>query len=244
MLYGRWGLRRGRAQSGSEGKESDSNETRRVAARPGRGGCCRRRALGRVPRSADDHDGQPAGHPDEPDRLRQLRRRVEDIRGVSAIVRRGDEVLVDKGKIWIDGQTGRIIDSIGLHPLRELLDGRFNVGGKGKERAGQVPARPSLRLRVLPALGKIPSCKSSTSQSDGAAQESNLPSDGLRRLTGFDGLLGRVHLRTEAGFRPCFRSCRCREVRSGQYQFPVPTFGWSKARGALSQPRSSLRGRR
>jgi hypothetical protein len=49
------------------------------------------------------------------------------IRGVSAIVRRGDEVLVDKGKIWIDGQTGRIIDSIGPHPLRELLDGSFNV---------------------------------------------------------------------------------------------------------------------
>jgi hypothetical protein len=49
------------------------------------------------------------------------------IRGVSAIVRRGDEVLVDKGKIWIDGQTGRIIDSIGPHPLRELMDGSFNT---------------------------------------------------------------------------------------------------------------------
>jgi hypothetical protein len=49
------------------------------------------------------------------------------IRGVSAIVRRGDEVLVDKGKIWIDGQTGRIIDSIGPHPLRELMDGSFNI---------------------------------------------------------------------------------------------------------------------
>jgi hypothetical protein len=49
------------------------------------------------------------------------------IRGVSAIVRRGDEVLVDKGKIWIDGQTGRIIRSIGPHPLRELMDGSFNV---------------------------------------------------------------------------------------------------------------------
>jgi hypothetical protein len=46
---------------------------------------------------------------------------------VSAIVRRGDEVLVDKGKIWIDGQTGRIIDSIGPHPLRELVDGSFNI---------------------------------------------------------------------------------------------------------------------
>jgi hypothetical protein len=47
--------------------------------------------------------------------------------GVSAIVRRGDEVLVDKGKIWIDDQTGRIIRSIGPHPLRELMDGSFNV---------------------------------------------------------------------------------------------------------------------
>jgi hypothetical protein len=49
------------------------------------------------------------------------------IRGVSAYVERGDEVLVDKGKIWIDGQTGRIIDSIGPHPLRELMDGSFNI---------------------------------------------------------------------------------------------------------------------
>ena len=55
------------------------------------------------------------------------RRLLIYIRGVSAIVRRGDEVLVDKGKIWIDGQTGRIIDSIGPHPLRELLDGSFNT---------------------------------------------------------------------------------------------------------------------
>jgi hypothetical protein len=55
------------------------------------------------------------------------RRELVYIRGVSAIVRRGDEVLVDKGKIWIDGQTGRIIDSIGPHPLRELMDGSFNT---------------------------------------------------------------------------------------------------------------------
>jgi hypothetical protein len=55
------------------------------------------------------------------------RRLLIYIRGVSAIVRRGDEVLVDKGKIWIDGQTGRIIDSIGPHPLRELLEGSFDT---------------------------------------------------------------------------------------------------------------------
>jgi hypothetical protein len=55
------------------------------------------------------------------------RRTLIYIRGVSAIVERGDELLVDKGKIWIDGQTGRIIDSIGPHPLRELMDGSFNT---------------------------------------------------------------------------------------------------------------------
>jgi hypothetical protein len=55
------------------------------------------------------------------------RRTLVYIRGVSAIVERGDEVLVDKGKIWIDGQTGRIIRSIGPHPLRELMDGSFNT---------------------------------------------------------------------------------------------------------------------
>jgi hypothetical protein len=47
--------------------------------------------------------------------------------GVSAIVRRGREVLVDRGPILIDGQTGRIIWSFGPHPLRELIDGSFNT---------------------------------------------------------------------------------------------------------------------
>jgi hypothetical protein len=48
---------------------------------------------------------------------------------------------------------------------------------------------------------------------DGAAQESNLPSDGSRRLTGFEALLRNVHSRTEAGFRPRFSPSRCGEVR-------------------------------
>ena len=43
----------------------------------------------------------------------------------------------------------------------------------------------------------------------GAAQESNLPSVGLPRLTGFEGLLPKVHLRTEAGFRPRFSPPTC-----------------------------------
>jgi hypothetical protein len=47
----------------------------------------------------------------------------------------------------------------------------------------------------------------------GAAQESNLPSDGLRRLTGFEGLLRKVQLSTEAGFRPRFSASTCGEVR-------------------------------
>jgi len=33
------------------------------------------------------------------------------------------------------------------------------------------------------------------------------------RLTGFEGLLRKVHLRTEAGFRPRFSPSRCGEVR-------------------------------
>jgi hypothetical protein len=48
---------------------------------------------------------------------------------------------------------------------------------------------------------------------NGAAQESNLPSVGLPRLTGFEGLLRKVHLRTEAGFRPRFSPSSCSEVR-------------------------------
>ena len=48
---------------------------------------------------------------------------------------------------------------------------------------------------------------------DGAAQESNLPSVGLPRLTGFEGLLRTVRLRTEAGFRPRFSPSMCSDVR-------------------------------
>jgi hypothetical protein len=49
----------------------------------------------------------------------------------------------------------------------------------------------------------------------GAAQESNLPSVGLPRLTGFEALLRKVHLRAEAGFRPRFSrpdAARCAEI--------------------------------
>jgi hypothetical protein len=52
----------------------------------------------------------------------------------------------------------------------------------------------------------------------GEEQESNLPSVGLPRLTGFEDPLRRVHLRTEAGFRPRFSPSRCGEVRSDRYQ--------------------------
>jgi hypothetical protein len=47
--------------------------------------------------------------------------------GTSAIVRRGREVLVDRGPILIDAQTRRILWSAGPHPLRELLDGSANT---------------------------------------------------------------------------------------------------------------------
>jgi hypothetical protein len=49
--------------------------------------------------------------------------------------------------------------------------------------------------------------------SSGAAQESNLPSVGLPRLTGFEASVSEVQLRTEAGFRLRFRPSRCAEVR-------------------------------
>jgi hypothetical protein len=47
----------------------------------------------------------------------------------------------------------------------------------------------------------------------GAAQESNLPSVGLPRLTGFEASLDEVHLSTEAGLSRCFRTLRCADVR-------------------------------
>lgn len=54
-------------------------------------------------------------------------RKLIFIVGTSAIVRRGNEVLVDRGPIWIDGQTGKILLAIGPHPLRELMDGSFDT---------------------------------------------------------------------------------------------------------------------
>jgi hypothetical protein len=47
--------------------------------------------------------------------------------GTSVNVRRGSERLVDRGPILIDGQTGRILWSAGPHPLRELMDGSFDI---------------------------------------------------------------------------------------------------------------------
>jgi hypothetical protein len=47
--------------------------------------------------------------------------------GTSVNVRRGRERLVDRGPILIDGQTGRILFAAGPHPIRELLDGSFNI---------------------------------------------------------------------------------------------------------------------
>jgi hypothetical protein len=49
------------------------------------------------------------------------------ITGTSVNVRRGNQELVDKGPIVIDGQTGRILFSAGPHPIRELLDGSFDI---------------------------------------------------------------------------------------------------------------------
>jgi hypothetical protein len=42
-------------------------------------------------------------------------------------VRRDDQRLVDRGPILIDGQTGEILFSAGPHPIRELLDGSFDI---------------------------------------------------------------------------------------------------------------------
>ena len=47
--------------------------------------------------------------------------------GTSVNVRRGDQLLVDRGPILIDGQTGEILLSIGPHLVRELLDGSFDI---------------------------------------------------------------------------------------------------------------------
>lgn len=55
-----------------------------------------------------------------------LRERIFIV-GTSVNVRRGDEQLVDRGPILIDGQTGRILWSAGPHPVRELLDGSFDI---------------------------------------------------------------------------------------------------------------------
>ena len=54
-------------------------------------------------------------------------RELISISGVSVNVRRGDEHLLDTGHLLIDGQTGEILFAAGPHPVRELLDGSFNI---------------------------------------------------------------------------------------------------------------------
>ncbi|MFC0108338.1 hypothetical protein [Kibdelosporangium aridum] len=49
------------------------------------------------------------------------------ITGTSVNVRRGNQHLVDRGPIVIDGQTGKILFAVGPHPIRELLDGSFDI---------------------------------------------------------------------------------------------------------------------
>jgi hypothetical protein len=69
----------------------------------------------------------------------------------------------------------------------------------------------------------------------GAAQKPNLPSVGLPRLTGFEGLRTEAHLGTGAGFTARSDSLRCADVRSVQYQIRYP---------ALRRPRCRTRARR
>jgi hypothetical protein len=48
-------------------------------------------------------------------------------RAFAVSVRRGGELLLDTGHLVIDGQNGTILFSAGPHPIRELLDGSFNI---------------------------------------------------------------------------------------------------------------------
>jgi hypothetical protein len=54
-------------------------------------------------------------------------RELITIAGTSVNVKRGNERLLDIGFLMIDGQTGKILFSAGPHPVRELLDGSFNI---------------------------------------------------------------------------------------------------------------------
>jgi hypothetical protein len=54
-------------------------------------------------------------------------RELVTIAGTSVNVKRGNERLLDTGFLMIDGQTGKILFSAGPHPVRELLDGSFNI---------------------------------------------------------------------------------------------------------------------
>lgn len=47
--------------------------------------------------------------------------------GTSVNVRRGNERLVDRGTILLDGQTFEILWSAGPHPVRKLLQGNFDL---------------------------------------------------------------------------------------------------------------------
>ena len=52
---------------------------------------------------------------------------VTKARSPKGDVRRDGERLIDTGYLEVDGQTGEILFSAGPHPVRELLDGSFNI---------------------------------------------------------------------------------------------------------------------
>ncbi|MFB9302306.1 hypothetical protein, partial [Kibdelosporangium philippinense] len=49
------------------------------------------------------------------------------ITGTSVNVRRGDQHLVDRGPIVLDGQTGKILFAAGPHPIRRQMEGSFDI---------------------------------------------------------------------------------------------------------------------
>ena len=107
----------------------------------------------------------------------------------------------------------RLLQGCGASPyvrkIRRLLDIRQDPRAPTLRQASvrRGAAKRSSAPGCGPRLRRSPpvqSCRVQLLSAIGAAQESNLPSVGLRRRTGFEGLRIGVQLVTGAAFRRCF----------------------------------------
>jgi hypothetical protein len=164
-------------------------------------------------------------------RRRRWRPRHRRTRSISPTGSRDRDEDDPDGDGWIQSEAPtRWLGStklLSLHNLRRLHRFRAPASAIKSHQSGlrvrsAMPARcwregstsaPARNRAVAPPESRQPS-ERAPYRLDGAAQGSDLPSDGLRRLTGFEGLCERAGERTNPLIQAALVLAQCAEVRS------------------------------